>query len=162
MKIAGTQGSAALGGLMFRAADWSEAEAAAMVDDFKRLPEEQQRVAANVILEGQGFVPHAGVNPTVRGEAIRFLIGDLEKVDEAGRGGAEARQAELAAAHAATWVTEDPRAAGDWVLSLPMGRSREAAVKYLAETWNRYDPEASARWLSGLPAEDRAAVEKLR
>lgn len=162
MEIAGTQGSAALGGLMFRAADWSDAEAAAMVDGFKRLPEEQQRVAANVILEGQGFLPHAGGSPSVRGEAIRFLIGDLEKVDEAGRAGAEARQAELAAAHAATWVSEDPRAAGAWVQSLPAGRSREAAVKYLVETWNRYDPDASARWVSGLPAEDRAAVEKPR
>jgi hypothetical protein len=162
MERAGTQGSAIRGELLAQAADWNDATAAAMVDEFKRLPEVQRQVAANVILEGQGYVPHPGVNPAVRGEAIRFLIGGLEKVDEGGRASAEARQAELAAAHAAIWVTEDPRAAGDWVLSLPAGQSREAAVKYLAETWKRYDPDASASWVSGLPASDRAAMEKFR
>lgn len=162
MERAGTQGSAIRSELLAQAADWNDATAAAMVDEFKRLPEVQRQVAANVILEGQGYVPHAGVNPAVRGEAIRFLIGRLEKVAEGSRAVAEARRAELAAAHAATWVTEDPRAAGEWVLSLPAGQSREAAVKYLAETWNRYDPDASATWVSGLPPGDRAAAGNSR
>ena len=93
------------------------------------------------------------------GEAIRFLIEDLPKVDESGRAKSEERQSNQAALHAAAWVQDDPSAASQWVLTLPAGKPRDQAIQLLTTTWRRYDPDAAERWVGGLPTADKKSAE---
>lgn len=46
----------------------------------------------------------------------------------------------------------DPAATGDWILSLPEGKTREMGVQTVAWRWVLKDPEAAVAWLEQLPA----------
>jgi len=152
------------GSFMFmqESAGWSEETAAAMLRDFKGLPEEKKRVVAGIIAGEPNLRPESETSRVVSGEAIRFLMQDLEKVDESNRAESEDRQSHQAALHAATWVQEDPPAASQWVLTLPPGKPRDQAIQVLATTWNRYDPDAAGKWMEGLLAADREALKTQR
>jgi hypothetical protein len=153
------EGSAGIFTFMQEATGWSEGTAAAMLKDFKALPEDKKRVAAGRIVGDTNFRSEAETSRAVSGEAIRFLIEDLKKVDESYRAQSEDQQSQQAALHAATWVQEDPSAASQWVLTLPPGKPREQAIQLLTTTWNRYDPDAAGKWMEGLPAADREALK---
>ncbi|RYD51642.1 MAG: hypothetical protein EOP83_23285 [Verrucomicrobiaceae bacterium] len=152
-------GSAGSSLFMHRASGWSEETAAAMLRDFKGLPEEKKRVVAGIIAGEPNFSPESETSRTVGGEAIRFLIDDLGKVDESHREQAEERQSHLAALHAARWVQEDPSAASQWVLGLPPGKPRVEAIRLLTTTWKRYDPDSAERWADGLSVADKKSAE---
>jgi hypothetical protein len=144
---------------MHQASGWNEETAAAMLKDFKGLPEEKKRVVAHIIAGQPNLAPESETSRAVGGEAIQFLIEDLAKVDESYRAQSEERQSHLAALHAARWVQEDPSAASQWVLGLPPGNPRDEAIQLLTTTWKRYDPEAAGRWVDGLPAADKKPAE---
>ncbi|HEY1122551.1 MAG TPA: hypothetical protein VGE67_13155, partial [Haloferula sp.] len=103
--------------------------------------------------------PGMEMSRVVAGEAIRFLVDDLQMVDESHRSQSEERQSNQAALHAAAWVQDDPSAASQWVLTLPAGKPREKAIQLLTATWKRYDPDAAERWADGLPTEDKKSAE---
>jgi hypothetical protein len=130
-----------------------------MLKDFNGLPEEKKRVVAGLIVGEPFRSRESETSRTVGGEAIRFLIEDLGKVDESQRAESEENQSRLAALHAAWWVQEDPPAASQWVLSLPAGKPRDQAIQLLTTTWKRYDPDAAKRWIDGLPAGDKKSAE---
>ena len=115
---------------------------------FQTLPDEQKLQVARIIGSNVG----SAVEPTLKGEAIRFLA--------AQPGDAKAAQAnlEMAAEHANQWAKSDPAAAGEWARTLPPGDSKLWAMRNLAAAWTRYDPAAAKQWVASLPASDRDQV----
>jgi hypothetical protein len=69
---------------------------------------------------------------------------------------------------ARSWALSDPRAAMSWLIELPPGKKRAAAVKDGFASWHRHAPNQAERWLrsaSPAPAVDSAVrfmVEQAR
>jgi hypothetical protein len=126
----------------------SREQLAELKGSFLILPDEQKLQVARTI----GGISSTDVEPTLKGEAIRFLA--------AQPGDAKATQAnlEMAAEHANQWAKSDPTAAGEWTRTLPPGDPKLWAMRNLAAAWTRYDPAAAKQWVASLPAGDREQV----
>lgn len=77
--------------------------------------------------------------------------------DEAA-GRLERTTVETASRLAASWGTEDPAAAGRWVMSLPAGEPRRWAIRNLAAIWALHDRGGAEGWIGRLPATEQAEV----
>ena len=66
----------------------------------------------------------------------------------------------LAKQLAAVLAKQEGSAAAEWVMSLPNGQARAAAIGALAEQWSQRDPRGAAEWLGQMPpgAERDSAV----
>jgi len=50
------------------------------------------------------------------------------------------------------WEKEDAPAAGNWILTLPEGRTQEIPMNDLAYNWCKRDPKGMSQWTAALPA----------
>jgi hypothetical protein len=135
-------------GLKSELANMSREQLAELKSRFQTLPDEQKLQVARTL----GGIRSTDVEPTLKGEAIRFLA--------AQPGDAKATEANLkmAAEHANQWAKSDPTAAGEWARTLPPGDTKLWAMRNLAVAWTRYDPAAAKQWVASLPAGDRDQV----
>ena len=129
-------------------ANMSREQLAELKSRFQTLPDEQKLQVARIIGSNDG----SDVEPTLKGEAIRFLAAQPGDANAA-----EANQ-KMAAEHANQWAKSDPAAAGEWARTLPPGDTKLWAMRNLAVAWTRYDPTAAKQWVASLPADDRDQV----
>jgi hypothetical protein len=50
------------------------------------------------------------------------------------------------------WTQKDYAAAGKWLITVPDGPTKNAAVRSYAETISEYEPQTAAQWALTLPA----------
>ncbi len=53
---------------------------------------------------------------------------------------------------ASNWVQHDPKAAGQWVMSLPEGETRSNSMRSMVDEFGDYDIKGAAEFVSTLPA----------
>ncbi|MGL5017645.1 MAG: hypothetical protein ACRDBP_05900, partial [Luteolibacter sp.] len=53
---------------------------------------------------------------------------------------------------ASNWVQHDPKAAGQWVMSLPEGETRSNSIRSMVDDFGDYDIKGAAEFVSTLPA----------
>jgi hypothetical protein len=137
--------------------NWDPGKIGELTGQFRAMPDEGKRKIAE-LLSGQSY---GGMElaPSLQGEAIRYLVSDLENVAEDHQANAVNEQTRLAANHAVKWVAKDPVAASEWVQTLPAGEPRLWAQKNLAKNWALYDPQAAGQWVASLPADARTEVQ---
>ncbi len=136
---------------------WDKDKLAEVSHGFSSLPDEQKARVATVLAVGNQYSSSSSdMDPTLRGEAINYLI--AHPPEEAKPGANDTTY--LASNHAVLWSQKDPAAASAWVQTLPAGDARLWAQKNLAANWSQYDPNAASQWVKSLPADARGEVEK--
>ncbi|MDB4273032.1 hypothetical protein N9873_02260 [Akkermansiaceae bacterium] len=109
-----------------------------------------------------GFVSTAGssVDQSFKGEAIKYLLENPEKQENAGWGeGRRDGGVNLASQHALNLMKTDPAGASTWLNSLPESNERLWAKKNFASNWQNYDPDAVQNWVASQPANERTEIE---
>jgi hypothetical protein len=138
---------------------WDSDKLAELGTQFRSLPDEKKRQAAEVIANtnGSGYSGH--LDPALVSDAIGFLVAQPAVPKDENRSDSFDPVMQ-ASQFAVNWSIKDPEAASQWVQSLPAGDAKLWAQKNLAANWTQYDPEAVDQWIKTLPAESRGEVEK--
>lgn len=135
---------------------WDKDKLAELSQGFRSLPDEQKTQVATLI--ARNHWSSDGMEPSLRGEAIRHLVGNPPTAKNPDTSTDPPLQ--LASTHAVFWANKDPDAASAWVQTLPAGEAKLWAQKNLAANWALYDPDAAGQWVKSLPGEARGEVEK--
>jgi hypothetical protein len=134
--------------------NWKPEDRAQISEAFNDLVgEEKARLA--------GFASSAGygVEPELRGEAIKYLLENPEVQETAGwKEGRRYGGVEIASRYALELMKTDPSKASSWVNSLPEGPQQLWAKKNLAANWQNYDPDAVEKWISSQPASQQKEI----
>ena len=134
--------------ILTSAEPWDRETTAAMSARFESMPDEKKQQAAREIASSD---ESSGIEPSLKGEAIRYLLGN-----PVADGPDPIRTASELAAN---WAVKDPAAAAGWVRTLPEGEARLWAQKNLAKHWADYEPKAARQWVNSLPADAREQVQ---
>jgi len=136
---------------------WDKEKIAVLADEFRVMPDEKKLPVAKLL--ATGFYTEEG-DQGLRGEAIRFLVGQPQTPQEEGVLQQESfNPSQIASRYAVMLATKDPDSATQWVRSLPNGEAKQWAQKNLAANWAKYDPDAMDQWVKSLPSADRTEVE---
>jgi hypothetical protein len=137
--------------------EWDSDKIAELGTQFRSLPDEKKRQAAEVIVGNGGYSGH--LDPALVSDAIGFLVAQPAAPKDGNRSDSF-DPVKQASQFAVNWSKKDPDAASQWVQSLPAGDAKLWAQKNLAANWTQYDPEAVDQWIKTLPADSRGEVEK--
>lgn len=130
--------------------------------------EEEREVARREMLEGLNtrLVEHGGVNPTQVAGPAEWLdsISAISGVGEVDLNVSWTAYAYLHLVEASIYASKlsytDPRAAGDWVATLPAGEAKSWAQRKLARNWFLSDAPAAEQWLQSLPHATRTEIRE--
>ncbi|WP_035608701.1 hypothetical protein [Haloferula sp. BvORR071] len=136
--------------------NWSVAEGAAAVNNFRRLTPERKDELAKKMADRH----FQGLQSVFQGELISWILANPPPLAEV-RVFPPPLVVESVPLVAFNWSNEDPIAASHWAQSLPAGADRNQALATVAQKWAESEPAAVRKWLTTLPEEDRAAVETL-
>ena len=142
---------------MHQLGQWDKEKIEVLSNEFRVMPDEKKLPVARLL--ASGYYDQEG-DAALRGEAIRFLVGQPQTPKEEGIPQSESvNPSAIASRHAVMLATKDPDSAAQWVRSLPNGEAKQWAQKNLAANWAKYDPEAVDQWVNSLPSADRKEVE---
>jgi hypothetical protein len=156
---------------------WDKEKISELAGQFRSMPDERKMNVARLLAGRSGF-SYDGLDSSLRGEAIRYLVTNPDPQDNtqqnhstdptalaSSRAQVEWEQnhstntTALASCLAVQWAANDPGAASEWVQTLPAGETKLWAQKNLAANWAQYDPAAADQWVKSLPADARSAVQ---
>jgi hypothetical protein len=137
--------------------NWDQEKIGELTGQFRAMPDQGKAKIAE-LLSGQSY---GGMElaPSLQGEAIRYLVSNLDNVTEGHQAIVVTEWTRLVSNHAVRWAAKDPVAASEWVQTLPAGEPRLWAQKNLAKNWALYDPQAAGQWVASLPADARTEVQ---
>lgn len=143
--------------------NWDAAKISALSEQFKSLPDDKKKAAAQIIAGG-GYSSY--FSPAIAGEATRYLIVNPlppPAVDANGNpGSTRTDPIRMASSYVGGLAAKDPESASEWISTLPDGDAKAWSQMNLRAIWSQYDPKASDQWFKTLPAATRLQVENLK
>jgi hypothetical protein len=143
-------------------ASWSPEQLNDLKVKFVHLPAEQKAAVALTMINAGRY--GNGLSKDLQAEAFRYLSANPETASGLPQDPFAPQTSSSmdfsVSQFAVGWMQEDPKAAGAWVNTLPVGDTRLTAQKNLAANWAQYDPQAMRQWMEALPSQEKTAVEE--
>jgi len=113
----------------------------------------QAEIGHALLRRNQSTLPHAT-------QAFLFDATIRHPTESDGQAPSGISPVTIAGKLAATWVAEEPVAAGRWAVSLPAGEVRQWTLRNLVATWLPLDAPNAEAWLRQLPPANQSDVRE--